>query len=157
MLLGGLWHGASWNFVIWGGLNGLYLSLEKAASVSLSNPRHYFLKFLRMLYVFLLINFTWIFFRAETFGQAKQIVQKIIFFFNPSEFNFLDINIFISIIISMLILLGLEYFIFRKYSFEHIYKCKNGNLKLSALSIFLIVYIFLFGNSNGSQFIYFQF
>jgi len=74
MLLGGLWHGASWNFVIWGGLHGLYLSLERLLT-------RYF-KFrlpapVRWLITFQLVCFAWIFFRAEDFATSKAIIAKI--------------------------------------------------------------------------------
>lgn len=66
-LLSGLWHGAAWTFVIWGAYHGLFLTLEKIwAKVSnfrLPAP-------IRQLLTFLLVCFGWIFFRADSLGQA---------------------------------------------------------------------------------------
>lgn len=74
MLLGGLWHGASWNFVIWGGLHGLYLALERLLRkwfrFQLPKAVHWFI-------TFQLVCFAWIFFRAEDFATSKAIVMKI--------------------------------------------------------------------------------
>jgi len=74
MLLGGLWHGASWNFVIWGGLHGLYLSLERLFSrwfrFRLPGAVHW-------LITFQLVCFAWIFFRAEDFSTSRLIISRI--------------------------------------------------------------------------------
>jgi alginate O-acetyltransferase complex protein AlgI len=79
MLLGGLWHGASWHFVIWGGLHGLYLGVER-----LFRPRwnaESVLPGLRQLgpafLTFLVVSVTWIFFRAQTIGDALGIVSAL--------------------------------------------------------------------------------
>ncbi len=69
MLLGGLWHGANWTFVFWGGLNGLALCLEKIFSRKKSEPG--------IFVTFGFISFTWIFFRAESFGKAWQVITGI--------------------------------------------------------------------------------
>lgn len=67
MLLGGLWHGASWNFVIWGGLQGLWLAQERLLGRTLyaGLPRP-----LRIAITFLLFAFSLVFFRSETLPQA---------------------------------------------------------------------------------------
>jgi len=68
MLLGGLWHGAAWNFVIWGGIHGVLLALErmrgKTSFYSLL-PRP-----LRIGLTFLIVLFTWVFFRAPDLPAA---------------------------------------------------------------------------------------
>lgn len=68
MLLGGLWHGASWNFVIWGGIHGLLLGSERLFGKKpfySGLPRFFQIG---LTYVFVLI--AWVFFRAETFSLA---------------------------------------------------------------------------------------
>ncbi|RLA42446.1 MAG: MBOAT family protein [Gammaproteobacteria bacterium] len=80
MLLGGLWHGASWHFVVWGGLHGTYLAIERLLrphfTATLVRPG---MRRLGMaLFTFLLISVTWIFFRAQTFGDALQIVLALV-------------------------------------------------------------------------------
>ncbi|WP_158561202.1 MBOAT family protein [Emticicia sp. C21] len=157
MLIGGLWHGASWNFVIWGGLNGIYLSFEKLLNISMDNPKNIIVKLLRIGYVFVAISFTWIFFRASTLSQAKYIAYKIITDLSPAKFNSLSTSILLSITISLLLLLLFEFFLFRKHSFDKIYLMKHGKKYLNILTIFFIIYVLLNGNFNGAQFIYFQF
>ena len=80
-LLSGLWHGASWNFVIWGGLHGTYLVLARytnALGIHLPLPAtHWAGKLLRVGMVFGLVNFAWIFFRAATLPHAWHIVGHL--------------------------------------------------------------------------------
>ena len=78
MLLGGLWHGAGWTFVIWGGLHGLYLAMHKLWAGKLSiDPtetpgtlRGWVGRLLGILLTFHLVCLTWIFFRAPDFASA---------------------------------------------------------------------------------------
>ncbi len=77
MLLGGLWHGADWTFVFWGGLNGMALCAEKLRRPKESESG-IIMNALRMLGVFMFISFTWIFFRAESFSGAWIIIARII-------------------------------------------------------------------------------
>jgi alginate O-acetyltransferase complex protein AlgI len=88
MLLGGLWHGASWNFVVWGGLHGAYLAIERFALSKLAwwNSNSVFARLTRFFIVFHLICFAWIFFRAQSFATSIQIIDNIsrIFYERPT-------------------------------------------------------------------------
>ena len=85
MLLGGLWHGASWTFVVWGALHGAYLAIHKLllgerrerAAAAPGGIAAWPMQFVKMLATFHLVCLTWIFFRAETFGQAWQYLRGI--------------------------------------------------------------------------------
>jgi len=84
MLLGGLWHGASWNFVIWGGLHGVALAAHKfwlvgtdSATERLSGvPKLLWETWSRGLTLGVVL-LGWIVFRARTFGDASQVVGRI--------------------------------------------------------------------------------
>lgn len=68
MLLGGLWHGASWNFVIWGAIHGILLGSERVFG---KKPLYAKLpKFFRVAFTFILVLIAWVFFRAETLDGA---------------------------------------------------------------------------------------
>ena len=71
MLIGGLWRGASWTFVVWGGLHGLYLAIERMVRKQFSGyrPRRAAAAAVGLI-TFLLVNVAWVFFRAKTFHQA---------------------------------------------------------------------------------------
>ncbi len=78
MLLGGLWHGANWTFVAWGGLHGLYLSVErwlKARFKGVTVGKGGMVAL--MLLTFLLIDVTWVFFRADSFTEAWTILAAM--------------------------------------------------------------------------------
>ena len=76
MLLGGLWHGASWTFVVWGGLHGLFLAVERLLGVRATAPTGAAL-WIRRLVTFHLVCLAWVFFRAPTFGGAAQMLRGI--------------------------------------------------------------------------------
>ena len=81
MLLGGLWHGAAWTFVVWGGLHGLYLIAHRQVrDITRKSPTDPFewSDLLPALATFSLVNLTWIFFRAETFTQAFNYLQGLL-------------------------------------------------------------------------------
>ncbi len=81
MLLGGLWHGASMNFVIWGGIHGSLLTLEhylnKTSWASFINGNGSWKSLLWKIGTFVFVCFAWIFFRAETFGAAMEILRSL--------------------------------------------------------------------------------
>ncbi len=79
MLIGGLWHGASWLFVIWGGLHGFAQVINKLwQKTKIELP-----KWLAIFITFMFVNLTWIVFRAETLEQAKKIYSAL---FNINNF-----------------------------------------------------------------------
>jgi alginate O-acetyltransferase complex protein AlgI len=75
MLLGGLWHGASWTFVVWGGLHGIYLCVERVLRGRYRGyvPGPGALVALALL-TYALVNVTWVFFRAHTFTGAWHVL-----------------------------------------------------------------------------------
>jgi D-alanyl-lipoteichoic acid acyltransferase DltB (MBOAT superfamily) len=83
MLLGGLWHGAAWKFVIWGGLHGGWLAWERyrqelrvarGLPAVAGGPAH---RALQRVVTFHLVCFAWIFFRADTLGVAWQMIWRL--------------------------------------------------------------------------------
>lgn len=99
MLLGGLWHGASWNFVVWGGLHGIVLAIHKFWSRTLlpslgfekSDMQAFFshfpqriLRVIPWLLTFHFVCFCWIFFRNSTFESSQAMLEQIAFHFQPS-------------------------------------------------------------------------
>jgi len=79
MLLGGLWHGASWTFVIWGGLHGLYLVLERGLRkiIPWRSEQRSVLQIPAALLTFLLVCVAWVFFRADSFGKAFDVTASL--------------------------------------------------------------------------------
>lgn len=80
MLLGGLWHGAAWTFVFWGGLHGAYLTIERALGVGrlpATMRRPAWLAPIQGLLVFHLVLLTWIPFRARSIPQMRRILASM--------------------------------------------------------------------------------
>jgi alginate O-acetyltransferase complex protein AlgI len=105
MLLGGLWHGASWNFVLWGGGHGILLSLERYFQNSRFSPlpvggtgsfyqKTSFLTFLtlRRLVVFICITLLWIFFRSKSIDVSLDIFSKLFSFQGGFVLGYTDRN-----------------------------------------------------------------
>jgi alginate O-acetyltransferase complex protein AlgI len=80
MLIGGLWHGASWRFVVWGGLHGLYLIIERMLH-SLGAGQRFFertpVRLAVALLTYLLVSVAWVFFRAQDFHSAFHLLTTM--------------------------------------------------------------------------------
>ena len=78
MLLGGLWHGASWNFVIWGGYHGALLSVERLLRIGdrYRKPAVLF-RVPEMLFTFALVSIGWVFFRAKTLHDSLFVIRAL--------------------------------------------------------------------------------
>ncbi|MFL5763052.1 MAG: MBOAT family O-acyltransferase [Bacteroidia bacterium] len=88
MLLGGLWHGASFNFIVWGGMHGLALAVDKMRmSVKALNGNGRLFKLGGILLTFHFVCFCWIFFKASSFHDAWVILTQIFTNFNGSAWK----------------------------------------------------------------------
>ncbi len=158
MLLGGLWHGASWAFVFWGFLHGLYLILER-----LFKPINKAMKKalpgvvvagLSMLTVFMLTCLAWIFFRAPTFGEAFLVIERIASFDNLSFGSVRHKFVVMECFLLVGMLIAGELFSL-KYDLPNM--LLNRPFFRYVGFAFILWMIFLFGTFSSNQFIYFQF
>lgn len=88
MLLGGLWHGASWTFVVWGGLHGLYLAAERWLKARFGDAAVWsrlHMQILLALITYFFINITWVFFRAGDFATAWRMIDTMLTFDTDGE------------------------------------------------------------------------
>jgi len=78
MLLGGLWHGASWNFVIWGGYHGALLGLERVLGRKrFQESPHWLLYPFRTVITFVLVCIGWVFFRAANLTDSMDVLRQM--------------------------------------------------------------------------------
>ena len=78
MLLGGLWHGANWTFVVWGGLHGLYLAVERMLRARFGGLKFGVAALFGLaLVTWFFVNIAWVFFRAPTFEIAFSILRAM--------------------------------------------------------------------------------
>lgn len=151
MLIGGLWHGAGWTFVIWGGTHGVLLSIN-----------HYYKKInnklgfvipdnVAWLMTFLSVIFCWVFFRAHDISQAANIIYSML--------NFSDImsvihqKRYLSVCLLLVILCRL---LPETFEFIKLKKNKKSKLKIY-LSILMMLISIIMINSVPTEFLYFQF
>lgn len=151
MLLGGLWHGASWTFVVWGGLHGIYLVIEKMLRKN-TGHKPAGNQYLYVLFTFFMINITWVFFRAETFSQAGDLLS--------SMFGLADgkplLTTLAMIKVGVIIPLTLCCHWFMRHTTVLDQASKLSWPKLGLAWSFLVLVI-VFTQESGSSFIYFQF
>lgn len=153
MLLSGLWHGASMNFVVWGGLHGIAMCVERTLGIAKA-PQNKLLYYIRVTTTFIIVCFLWIFFRADTLTDALTIISGIFTNFGKPYIVWAHI----IIIALVLFILAMQEIIYEKGF--HVSSIHNIWLRHSVRYAFIVLtisFIMLFGVLNGDQFIYFQF
>lgn len=151
-LISGLWHGASWNFVIWGSLHGLYLifAMLRKKYLNIELPKSYWTDKLQILITFSLVTITWVFFRARGFTNTKIILGKI---FNPSSYSHFESPLSNTEMWFCLLLIFL--LMVKEVYVKQIETTKTGLFYLKFVALIIVCYFF--GVFGSNQFIYFQF
>ena len=153
-LISGLWHGASWTFVVWGALHGLTLLIEKYFSKIFKfemKSEWCFLNVLLALKTFVITSFIWIFFRAENFQKAKDIFIAV---FRNNDVPNIQLEILIPLLFSGFII------IFDIFLYNSRFDLKLNTFKTHYRWAFYTVLLFCLMALSGTQkfsFIYFQF
>ncbi|MCM1213717.1 MAG: hypothetical protein NC331_00455 [Lachnospiraceae bacterium] len=161
-LLSGLWHGANWTFVLWGGIHGCAQIIE---DIFHGNKKDKKSNILSITAVFLFVTFAWIFFRAETLQQAVYVISHMfIGIFHPITYiknGLIELGIgklaYIKIGIPLLVLFAFEQTNLKKDPLQEISKlCKP--IRWGVYWIFIIVLsVYCVQNIAQNQFVYFQF
>jgi len=87
-LVSGLWHGAGINFLVWGALHGIYQILGGCLPKKTDRKRGGFYRAVQTIFTFVLVDFAWLFFRADSISQAFVILRRICFHFNLREMTY---------------------------------------------------------------------
>jgi len=176
MLLGGLWHGANWTFVAWGGLHGVYLWVEKyfrdrkegragvitavdaepvliKASLAPDLANKNFRGFLYALLTFFLVDITWVFFRSPTFSGAGQLLQSM-FGGAKGAVPLLSTLAVIKITVIITCMLLLHWFMRNSRVLSLAYRLPQW---LVGLLWAVILVLLILSQESSSSFIYFQF
>ena len=173
--LSGLWHGANWTFVIWGLLNGLFQVVGDIVSKYTSKLKEKLnynsdligAKIIKVITTFILIDFSWIFFRAKSLEDATKVVTSIFTNHNPwilfdgSLFNLgVDANDFIVLAVALLVLLIADAFKKKQIRISEVIERQNLLIRWSVylIAIFSILIFGIWGSAyDAKSFIYFQF
>lgn len=159
-LLSGLWHGASWTFVCWGGIHGLAQVIERIFIKGKRKKE----SILSICIVFLFINFAWVFFRADSFSDAWYIFKSMFHgISNPIQYIsrahldlHMDVFMFMKVFFMIIIL----------FIFDLLNKTQDLIKTIGSFSrvkrwilysAFVFLMLFLLPVGQGKEFIYFQF
>jgi alginate O-acetyltransferase complex protein AlgI len=154
MLLGGLWHGASWTFVAWGGLHGAYLSAERFLRKRFANYRPGAIALILFgLATWMLVNVTWVFFRAKTFDKAWTVLRGMVGA-NAAAKPILESFYLISVAVIVGGIL-LAHWTMRKRTLESVV-ARAHPAAISAVWA-LLAFAIVAAQGSGAAFIYFQF
>lgn len=157
MLLGGLWHGASWHFVAWGAYQGLLLIIYRLFNerlkwqLTFNSPiARKSWGLVKILFFFHLVCLGWLLFRAESLTQVYQMLKAVLI-----NFDLLSGIGLKTLLSTIWLLVILEYFSYKRDDIDLVLK-----FPLWARSmIYVIIYfsLLIYGARDGREFIYFQF
>ena len=158
MLLGGLWHGASWNFVIWGGLHGVYLVTHKlllnGRKIQIDRVRSItFGTLFKIAFTYTLVTVTWLFFRSTSWDTTELYFWKMVHWESSSNtYTFIRITFFY-----VLITLMIDFFEYKYGKHSFLLNIKSKALLYGVLfALFIVTLIYMF-QADPLPFIYFQF
>jgi D-alanyl-lipoteichoic acid acyltransferase DltB (MBOAT superfamily) len=176
-LISGIWHGASWNFVIWGAMHGIYLIFanltidirNKAIAIIGIRKFPFLYKILQIFTVFCLTSFAWIFFRAINFKSASYISSHLFTgigeqFSQLMNKSFFEKNIllgqgisnFVMVAFALIVMETVHYFQ-RGQSLRSILNQKPALFRWLLYYGIVLAILFMGMYDTPSQFIYFQF
>ena len=161
MLLGGLWHGASLNFVAWGGAHGLALAVHKFFSQEVlhhgrSFQPHGLRKWIAIVLTFHFVCFTWIFFRQKTFMAGWMMLRQIFFNFHAELWQ--QVCAGYQYVLAFMAFGYLTHFLPDTWQEWFISLLRRCNVVVYALLLITAIYVVIQVKSSTIQpFIYFQF
>ena len=154
-MISGLWHGASWTFVVWGMLHGLGQVLENAFTPKSKHEPHGLARLVRTLMTFVFVMLAWVFFRAQSLSEAVYVLGHI---FMPVMRGNLMINNTSQAVIALFIPLLLLYdFISLKADAIDIFSRKSLYVRWTGYILLGLIIVFFSPKDIAEDFIYFQF
>jgi D-alanyl-lipoteichoic acid acyltransferase DltB (MBOAT superfamily) len=157
MLIGGLWHGASWKFVVWGGLHGIGLIVHKLyLKLKLPFADAKWAKILGILITFHFVAILWVFFRADSYGSAIDSLRQI---FCNMDLAFVAPFAKVRGLFLVILAIGIiTHFIPLKYKEFALEKFTNLHFAFKFIIILVVIQLVLqLQSENVTPFIYFQF
>lgn len=145
MFLGGLWHGAGWNYAVWGGIHGIALGVERLLRMNIESPANW-KKIIRTLVVFSVVTIAWLFFKLPDLSQAVLYLKKIV---TNYRLPFIPgIRELYVIIFCTPVLL---------YHFYYLWRGEKTYPKLEMIILAIMLFFILTNSGFQGDFIYFQF
>ena len=164
-LASGLWHGADWTFVVWGGIHGAAQAIENIIVLRSKQKSTGLMWWIRVLFVFVFVSFAWIFFVSNSIGDAGYVITHcftgITYPITYLKQGFIGIGIgkkeLLFLIPSLFVLAVYDYFNINEKDLIAIISSKNTVIRWSIYCICVLWIIMNTTVANTSEFIYFQF
>lgn len=156
-LISGLWHGASWNFVIWGAYHGLFLVLDKMFLIKVMNKIG---GFFSTIITFIIVMIGWVLFRSETLDFALQYIKRLFSFTLSNDFYPLpafSVMIFVALLFAFFTSLKFGKKIKDFFFNKNIYSIKQHILLTLMTIVLLFLSVSFVVSSDFNPFIYFRF
>ncbi|MFZ1529696.1 MAG: MBOAT family protein [Ferruginibacter sp.] len=148
-VIGGIWHGANWTFVIWGLLHGLALVVHRLwqrTGIKMSNT-------LGIIITFLFVNFAWVYFRATTIKDAHAVLKSMV---GINGITYTGSNVLTDIYLVPVLLLGI-FLLFRKNPYQLVQEFKLDRRHLVYMIILTIMGLMYLNSITANDFLYFDF
>lgn len=163
-LTSGLWHGANWTFVVWGGVHGIAQVIENlfAADKRKGKKKFLFGNLLLWIIVFLFCNLAWVFFRAESLGDAFYVIKNAFGSITHID-GYLHTNIGLSkekllfSFVTILIVAVYDYFSLKTDMIQTAANKSRALVLVVEYAILAIIVAAVFWGAGSNQFVYFQF
>lgn len=161
MLLGGLWHGAAWSYMIWGGAHGLFLALERFGSIYWKNHSAdsvwvplWLLKTVKIGVTFTLVSFLWLLFKLPNIGQAFEYVECLFQFKRGLEPQ----PAFVILWFSLPVVIYHFYGYHKQRIKEFLgHRSESTQMGLECAVYGFLLFMILSNSGTSGEFIYFQF
>jgi D-alanyl-lipoteichoic acid acyltransferase DltB (MBOAT superfamily) len=153
MILGGLWHGANWTFVVWGAIHGGALSIERwigGQREKISEPSR-FVGVAKQLLVFHIVCLSWLFFRAETISSALRMLGALRHFSWSEEYG--PAFLFLGVLVAIGLAMDLQ---MESSGGEYVFQ-NNSPIVAYGAAITVVMLLILFSANGNHAFIYFRF
>lgn len=159
-LVSGLWHGANWTFVLWGGIHGLAQVMEKTFGLDKRGAGK-IRKAVSWFCVFAFCNIAWVFFRADNFSDAFYVIQhaapEIESLKSYAQINMGPDKKTIRYIFAVIALVAVYDFVALKYDVIEILKNKKIPCLILEYALVILIIAALVDGAGSNQFVYFQF
>jgi hypothetical protein len=159
MLLGGIWHGASWTMVLWGAFHGAILIIHRLSRGSAAPERGERRSLLKILFMFHVTCFGWLIFRAATVSQIGRFVRGIVTSLKPTHFTGAYASLLAQLVVPLLLF---EIWLYRTKEGDSLFDRVSASTRICiacGVSFATLVFIVFHRSLLQSEipFIYFQF
>ncbi|MES2778088.1 MAG: MBOAT family O-acyltransferase [Bacteroidota bacterium] len=163
-IISGIWHGANWTFVVWGAIHGFLVALERLTKRIKFPASNKLVNAAKILFTFLLVSCTWVFFRARSLTDAGEVFKAVFTDLHINKASISDCIILMTgdstslshFIICISVIFFMLFMEFKtRLSDRPIFS--DGSRKQFAFYTFLLFLTLFFGYFKNTSFIYFQF